>query len=91
LRRYPNARALHPNAPFDNCVSLQELAGLTDIDRLALECKCRGTRNGSNTPDPRQSGVKFVSKTVAPVFLLRIRAEIRKRQHGDRKRLRLIR
>ena len=64
---------------------MNRLADLTNIDVLALEQKRRRSGRHRQSLNPRQRADQFFGHAVAEVFLIRVGAHVRERQHCYRR------
>ena len=83
LRRHADAIPCPAHTSFDNSRDTQHFAGLANIHLFAAEREGRHARRHPQTGHMSQRVNDFLSQAITEIFVFFIRAQIRKRQHGD--------
>ena len=84
LGRYSDAVAGAPHAALQNIAHTQFATNPAYIDRLALVLEAGVAGDDEELREPRQFGDDVFDDAVDQIFLLRVRAHIVERQHGNR-------
>src|SRR4051812_9017389 len=71
------------DATCQDVANTQHTANLADISRLALERETRISSDHEEGSNPREGGSYLLNYAICKIFLLRIAAHVRKRQHRD--------
>ena len=85
LRGDSNVLAGLAHAAFEDGRHVELLRDRRDVHILALEVERRGAGHHPQAADLRQHVQEFLGKTVGEVFLVLLRAQVRERQHRDRR------
>src|SRR5215468_174034 len=80
----PQLHTRFPHASLDHEISAETLAHFPDINRHTFELKSRRPRNHVQPRNARECVDDFLTDPVAKIVLLRLRAHVRKWQHGNR-------
>src|SRR5215471_9346208 len=78
---------LHPRLPdasLDHEIGAETLAHFPDINRHTFELESRRPRNHVQSRNARKWVDDFLTDPIAKIVLLRLRAHVRKWQHGNR-------
>jgi hypothetical protein len=85
-----NAHALAclAHRAFEDVADAQFTPDLLHIDRLALVGEAGVAGDDEEPADPRQRGDDLLDHSVDKIYLLKLAADVLKRQHGDRRLVR---
>jgi len=73
-----------PDTPFEHIADAQLTANLLRIDGFVPVRECGIARDHEHVFEPRQIGCQIFADPVCEILLVRVVAEVSKRQHDDR-------